>query len=183
MTLRRWTSTAGMLVVAAATFLTLTAGNEPPNISHWYTNPGPGPGVGRLQEWIVQPDSMCQTITADTIRGPSIPCYGAREVILNVRANSGSCSLMVAQVSMNDTAWVSTSNALFSSTGVFTIGDSLNTGGANTSISGIEILGTQPSPLSYRFARVLVTRRKARPTYNICESRLDSLRIRASVIW
>lgn len=144
-----------------------------------------------------QPDTQCACVS-DAINGPTVSVFMGTQAILGVRANSGSCSLLVVQVSMNDTNWVSTPSNHFQITSInsanssasFTKGDSLNAGGYFVSLLPIAgSLSTTTQGIPWQFARLQVTRftgyttttASAGPTV-ACRARLDSLRFTSLVV-
>ena len=138
--------------------------------------------------FVRHPDTTC-AFYSDTLTGPSVYCFGARQVIWRIQANSGTCSLLVMQVSQNDTNWTDANAAdpakfmLWQSE--FIVGDSLNQGGVISTLRNIYDNGasqTVTAGIPYRFSRVYMRRRKGfstetspAPTVK-CAARCDSLR-------
>lgn len=135
-------------------------------------------------------DTLCACVS-DTTAGPSQYVYLAKSVIFRLQANSGTCSLLTVQVSNNDSTWVAAPNIFASSFTNFTVGDSLNTGGALVKLVATDSTRLQSNAvIPYKFARLVARQRtgyttgtaSAGPTV-ACRTRADSLRFHATVVW
>lgn len=134
----------------------------------------------RARRWIVNQTGNYGA-TADTITGPSVHCFGARQVVARIRANIGVCSLAVWEVSNNDTNWMAMSEAtMATSLSDLTHTDSLSQGGQSMRLC--PIYGTSSGSvvetgLNYRFARIILTRKidSAQASDTALPGRIDSL--------
>lgn len=149
----------------------------------------------RADAWVRTSDTACAAVP-ETLTGPSLYCFGAAQAIFRVQANSGTCSLITVQMSMNDTNWTNQAADANSGiqarvhpgvAGVFVVGDSLNRGGVFVNIyprftSATDVGRAMIIP--WRYTRLFITTRtgytvstaSAGPTV-ACRTKLDSLRI------
>lgn len=147
----------------------------------------------RAGQFVRQPDTMC-AVASDTLRGPSVDCFGAMAVVWRIRANSGTCSTLTAQVSKNDTNWIDANSVkatkfLVSRT-EFAVGDSLNQGGTLLKVIAWDSTLASQVAIPYAFNRVILRRRvgmtagggMSGPT-PACRTRCDSIRWSARVQW
>lgn len=101
---------------------------------------------------------------SDTVTGPSVYCFGKRQVIALVRANSGRCSLALFQVSNNDTTWQYTGSldsTTVSMQSNLSTRDSLNRGGQTLRLfplSGVSASGLVAPDLllDWKYARIVI---------------------------
>jgi hypothetical protein len=146
---------------------------------------------GRANQFVRALDTLCAAV-GDTTEGPSVYCFGARQVIFRIQANSGTCSLFTVQVSNNDTTWQAAAAGNQMDVGTdFNAGDSLNTGGETIVLwPDLASTATAEGGLMWRYARVFTRQRtgyttttaSAGPTV-ACRTRADSLRFRTYVQW
>lgn len=148
----------------------------------------------KVDSWVRASDTMCACV-AETLTGPSIYCFNAAQALFRVQANSGACSLIVMQVSMNDTFWTTANGSVTntnvqvtpSTSNVYTVGDSLNRGGVMFILRPFIVSSNdawRSATIPWRYARLIFTTRtgyttataSAGPTV-ACRTKLDSLRI------
>ena len=161
----------GMVVVGAP--VNLLRAQESPAFSEYFVNKG--------SFFIRTLDTMC-AVLGDTTEGPSVYCFGARRVIFKLQANRGTCSTMTVQVSNNDTTWwAAVAKNLTTVLTDFASGDSLNAGGAITTLIPQDGGVTSTGGIPWRYARMFTTQRNNKlsdgnPNTTNCRSRADSLR-------
>lgn len=165
-------------VLMAATFTGLVAvAQESANIVPYFVNPV-------TAQFVRQPDTTCACVS-DTTMGPSVFVYGAREVLLRLQANSGTCSTVTFQASNNDTNWVTPSNVVLVSRTTFAVGDSLNQGGAMFRLIPRDSIYSAPT-IQYRYIRSFVRQRAGVTSNNdctiLCRAKVDSLRWKYYVV-
>lgn len=128
----------------------------------------------------------CDLGPADTVIGPSVYVFGARALVARIRANQGACSLLVFDVSNNDTSWVrATSGAAGTAvTSDVDAADSLNQGGQTAVLYHTANSNVNNFGLRWRYARPVVFRKADRADVtNLCEGKVDSLRFQTYVQW
>jgi len=173
---------AGLLVLAGLLALIGAAMAARPGIDYFYGYED----RYRAGQFVRHPPdsnsgSPCKQ-ASDTLTGPSVYCLGARKVIWRIKANSGTCSTLTAQVSRNDTTWLNAASPQLAVVmSDFNLNDSLNAGGKVVTILPRDTLGYGQAGIAYAYSRVFVRRKSG--GVSLCNSRLDSLRWAAAVLW
>lgn len=167
----------GLVMLLGTSFI--VSAQEAPNIY---------PMFGGPRGFVRQPDTTCACLS-DTTMGPSVYCFGARRVIWNIRANSGTCSTLTVQVSNNDTTYLAAPRQWIQVLGEFAVGDSLNAGGG-TMITVIPVDSVRTNAAQgfpYKYCRVFVRQRLGVTSNNdctaLCRAKVDSLRWTGNVVW
>ena len=133
----------------------------------------------RKFHFVRQPDTTCACLS-DTTMGPSVFCFGAKQVIWRLQANSGTCSTLTVQVSNNDTNYINAPTRFVNVISPFAVGDSLNQGGAIVVLGAVDSLRGGFEVIPWRFTRMFVRQRAGVTSNNdctiLCRAKVDSLR-------
>ena len=141
---------------------------------------------GSNLNWFIR-SVACNVPTVDTLAGPSVWCFGAKQVIWVIRDNQGPCSLSTIHVSMNDTLWeIGTQNSVVIFNDLTSL-DSLNAGGRSISLLPTETgAGAPLNRIPWNYCRAVLTPRldsAADAGAALCNSGMDSVRFIAHVVW
>lgn len=171
---------AGCSLIALGLFTALAVAQQA-TITTQYNGPNPN--------WFIR-SVACNVATVDTLAGPSVWCFGAKQVIWVIRDNQGPCSLSTIHVSMNDTLWeIGTQNSvlIFNDMTSTPSLDSLNAGGRSISLLPTETgAGAPLNRIPWNYCRAVLTPRldgSDGAGAVLCNSGMDSVRFIAHVVW